>query len=132
MHWTGWIVVGLAVFVGGWFVFDGARALAVGDYVTPKTGQYAGQLGTWSKVVSAIGIDPRSTLMKTIFVAYGLLWLTVIVCFILGLKWAWWAMLFAAIGSLWYLPVGMLLGLLQISLLLMPALRVAGTAAGGE
>ena len=132
MHWTGWIVVGLAVFVGGWFVFDGARALAVGDYVTPKTGQYAGQLGPWSKVVSAIGIDPRSTLMKTIFVAYGLLWLTVIVCFILGLKWAWWAMLIAAVGSLWYLPFGTLLGLVQIILLLMPSLRVAVTAAGGE
>ncbi len=132
MHWSGWIVVGLALFVGGWFVFDGARALAVGEYVTPKTGQYAGQLGPWSKVVSAIGIDPRSTLMKTIFVAYGLLWLAVIVCFILGLKWAWWAMLIAAVGSLWYLPFGTLLGLVQISLLLMPALRVAGTAAGGE
>ncbi len=132
MHWTGWIVVVLALFVGGWFVFDGARALVVGDYVTPKTGQYAGQLGPWSKVVSAIGIDPRSTLMKTIFVAYGLLWLTVIVCFILGLKWAWWAMLIAAVGSLWYLPFGTLLGLLQIILLLMPSLRSLVTASGAE
>ncbi len=132
MHWTGWIVVVLALNVGGWFAFDGARALVVGDYVTPKTGQYAGQLGTWSKVVSAIGIDPRSTLMKTIFVTYGLLWLAVIVCFILGLKWAWWAMLIVAVGSLWYLPFGTLLGLLQIVLLLMPSLRSLVTASGAE
>lgn len=132
MHWTGWIVVGLAVFVGGWFVFDGGHALAKGDYVTPKTGQYAGQLGPWSKVVSAIGIDPRSTLMKTIFVAYGLLWLAVVVCFILGLEWAWWAMFIAAAGSLWYLPFGTLLGAVQIVLLLLPSLRVVGTATGGN
>ncbi len=123
MHWSGWIVVGLALFVGGWFAFEGARALVVGDYITAKSGQRAGQLGPWSKVVSAVGIEPRSTLMKSIFVAYGILWLAVIVCFILKLEWAWWAMLVAAAGSLWYLPFGTLLGIVQIILLLLPPLR---------
>ena len=123
MHWSGWIVVGLALFVGGWFAFEGGRALLVGDYITPKSGQRAGQLGPWSKVVSAVGIEPCSTLMKSIFLAYGVLWLAVIVCFILKLQWAWWAMLLAAAGSLWYLPFGTLLGVVQIIVLLMPALR---------
>lgn len=125
-HWSQWVVVAIALFVAGWFTFDGTRALVVGDYVTPQTGNYAGQLGPWSKVVSAIGIDPRCTLMKTIFVGYGLLWLAVIVCFVLGLKGAWWAMLIAAVGSLWYLPFGTLLGIVQIILLLLPALRTQG------
>ncbi len=123
MHWSGWIVAGLALFVGGWFAFEGGRALVVGDYITPKSGRYAGQLGTWSKVVSAVGIEPRSTLMKSIFVAYGILWLAVIVCFILKIEWAWWAMLIAAAGSLWYLPFGTLLGIVQIILLLLPTQR---------
>ncbi len=72
MHWTGWIVVLLALNVGGWFAFDGGHALAKGDYVTPKKGAYAGQLGGWSKFIRAVGIDPRSTLMKTVFLVYGL------------------------------------------------------------
>ncbi len=132
MHWAGWIVVGLAFFVGGWFAFEGARALMVGDYITPKSGKYAGQLGPWSKVVSAIGIEPRSTLMKSIFLVYGVLWIGITVCFILNLHWAWRAMLFAAAGSLWYLPFGTLLGIVQIILLLLPPLLALRTGAGLE
>ncbi len=132
MHWAGWIVVGLALFVGGWFAFEGGRALVVGDYITPKSGKYAGQLGPWSKVVSAVGIEPRSTLMKSIFLVYGVLWIGITVCFILNFQWAWWAMLIAAGGSLWYLPFGTLLGIVQIILLLLPPLRALRTAAGLE
>ena len=129
MHWAGWIVVVFALFVAGWFAFEGARALVVGDYITPKSGRHAGQLGPWSKVVSAVGIEPRSTWMKSIFVAYGVLWLGVIVCFILKIEWAWWAMLIAAAGSLWYLPFGTLLGIVQIILLLLPRVRALRTGA---
>ena len=123
MHWAGWIVVVLALFVAGWFAFEGARALVVGDYITPKSGRHAGQLGPWSKVVSAVGIEPRSTLMKSIFLVFGVVWIGITICFILKLHWAWWAMLLAAAGSLWYLPFGTLLGVVQIIVLLMPALR---------
>lgn len=126
MHWLGWIVVALAFTVGGWFAFDGGTALITGDYVTPKSGPHAGQLGPWSKVVQAVGIDPRSTLMKVIFLAYGVAWLVLIVCFILQMPWAWWAMLIAAVGALWYLPFGTLLGVIQVILLTLPALRSPG------
>ena len=123
MHWLGWVVVALALFVGGWFAFEGGRALVVGDYITPKSGRFAGQLGPWSKVVWAVGIEPQSTMMKTIFLVYGLVWIVIVICFIAGLPWAWWAMLIAAAAALWYLPFGTLLGLVQIVLLLLPALR---------
>jgi hypothetical protein len=103
--------------------FDGTRAFVVGDYVTPKTGEYAGQLGPWTKLVSAVGIEPRSTLMKTIFVAYGVAWLALIVCYALGYKWASWAMLLAAIGTLWYLPIGTIASLIIIILLLIQTFR---------
>jgi hypothetical protein len=108
----------LAFIEAGWMVFDGARALLIGDYVTPRTGPYAGQLGAWSRVVSAVGIAPRSTLMKSIFTAYGALWLAAIAAFLLGRAWGWTAMLLAAVGALWYLPVGTALSVVQIGVLL--------------
>lgn len=61
----------------GWMAYDGGRALVVGDYVTPRTGEHAGQLGPWSNVVAAAGLEPRSTLVKTIFLGYGVTWLGV-------------------------------------------------------
>ncbi|HEX8843869.1 MAG TPA: hypothetical protein VF791_04460 [Pyrinomonadaceae bacterium] len=125
MHWLRWTVIVLALFVAGWMTFDGARALIAGDYVTPKSGEHAGQLGPWAKAVSIAGIKPRSVLMKTIFVVYGAAWLLMILCYALNLPWARWAMLLAAAGSLWYLWVGTISGLIQITLLLFTLTRGA-------
>jgi hypothetical protein len=112
------VVIVLAVFEAGWMAFDGTRALVRGDYVTPKTGAHAGQLGPWQHVVSAVGIGPRSTLMKSVFVLYGLIWLGIVGAYILGVTWAPRAMLVAAVGTLWYLPIGTVSSLLQIAGLL--------------
>ena len=118
MDWKSWVVVALVFLTAGWMLFDGTRALVVGDYVTPKTGQYAGQLEPWSNLVKAIGIEPRSLLIKLIFVVYGLAALAIAVCFALGFSWAWWGMLAIAILGLWYLPVGTIVNILVIGLLL--------------
>jgi len=127
MHWLRWVVVVLALVEGGWLAFDGGRALVVGDYVTPRSGRHAGQLGPWSGVVRAVGIEPRSTLMKAIHLVLGLVWLAVIACFAMGQGWAWSGMLVCAVLGLWYLPFGTLLSLVQIVLLLTPALRGPGS-----
>lgn len=113
-----WLIIFLAFTEAGWMAFDGMRALIVGDYVTPSTGEHAGQLGPWQYVVSAIGIAPRSTLMKLIFTIYGFAWLVIIVAFARGVSWARTAMLLAAVGSLWYLPVGTCTSVLVIVLML--------------
>ena len=112
------IIIILALLQAGWMTFDGARAFVVGDYVTPTSGEYAGQLGPWSKVAQAVGIEPRSVLMKGIFVIYGVAWLIIISSFAQKQPWTWWAMLIAAIGTLWYLPVGSASSLIQIALLI--------------
>jgi len=117
------LVVLLALVEAGWMVFDGAHAFATGDYFTPRDGVHAGQLGPWAGLVSKVGIQPRSTLMKSAFVGYGALWLGVTAAFAVGFRWAWWAMVAAAVGSLWYLPVGTAAGVVQLALLLMPQLR---------
>lgn len=99
-------------------LFDGSRALIVGDYITPTSGEYAGQLGPWSNLVQTIGIDPRSTLMKSIFVGYGLAALVVVACFVFGLAWARTALIIICTLGLWFLPIGTITNLIALILLL--------------
>jgi hypothetical protein len=120
-----WVVVGLAVLESGWMIWDGGRALLRGDYATFQSGPYAGQLGPWAEVVSRVGIDPRSTAMKAAFVVYGGVWLAIVACYVRRVRGAWWAMLAAAGGSLWYVSFGTLSSLLQMALLLLSPVRKA-------
>ena len=114
MTWVRIAVLALGLIEGAWMTFDGARALTVGDYVTPSSGAHAGQLGPWHHIVSAAGIPPRSTAMKLLFVAYGISWLVITFAFARGATWGWLAMLIAAVATLWYLPVGTIFGIVQM------------------
>ncbi|HEX9085829.1 MAG TPA: hypothetical protein VF836_13900 [Gemmatimonadaceae bacterium] len=114
MIWVRLAVVALGLVEGAWMTFDGTRALTVGDYVTPSSGAHAGQLGPWNYAVRAVGIAPRSTAMKLIFVVYGVSWLIISLGLGLQSTWASQAMLIAAIATLWYLPVGTLFGIIQL------------------
>ena len=104
---------------------DGSRALIVGDYITPKTGEYAGRLGPWANLVEVIGIDPRSTLMKSVFVIFGTTWLAATAAFALGTRWSWALMVAFAVGSLWYLVAGTIASALMLAVLLLPVIRTA-------
>jgi hypothetical protein len=117
MDWKNSIIVILIVLTAGWMLFDGSRALITGDYTTPSSGEYAGQLGPWSNLVKAIGIEPRSTLMKLIFVGYALAALVVMACFVFGLAWARTALMIVCILGLWYLPMGTITNLIALILL---------------
>src|SRR5215475_12106885 len=77
-----WIVLALVLFQGGWLSFDGGRALVVGDYVTPASGPRAGQLGQWSRVVSAVGLEPRGRFMKCVHLLLGIAWLAAFLFFV--------------------------------------------------
>ena len=118
MKWLKWSVVFFAPSEAGWMLFDGSRALIVGDYVTPQSGERKGELGPWAAVVAALGIEPRATLMKCIFVAYGLGWLAIIAAFAAGVRRARLGMVLSAAGSLWYLPVGTTLSVIQLAFLI--------------
>lgn len=123
MHALKWLVIAIALFQGGWLVFDGTRALRVGDYVTPASGPHAGQLGPWSRVVSALGFNPRSAFIKWLHVALGLAWLLATVLFVLRLSAGWWMLLGVGIASLWYLPLGTVLSAIVLALLWTPAIK---------
>ena len=112
-----WVVVFLALMNFGFMAFDGSRALVKGDYIRPKSGEYAGQLGPWSKLVSKIGINPESTTMKVIFLIWGLTGLFITVCFILKMSWAVNGLIMINILSLWYLVPGTISSAIQVVLL---------------
>ena len=113
-----WIVIILAVLNFGFMTVDGSRALIVGDYFRPETGEYAGQLGPWATIVSAIGINPESGLMRGIFIAWGGLGLILTVSYAMRVRRADSALLFFNLASFWYLVAGTLSSVLQVIFLL--------------
>lgn len=117
MNWKRWVIVGLVIFTAGWMLFDGTRALIAGDYVTPQTGEYAGQLGPWATLVGTVGIEPRSTLMKSIFVVYGAIAMVIALLFARGVTWARTALITACALGLWYVPFGTLANVVSLILL---------------
>jgi hypothetical protein len=118
MNWKTWIPIVLVILTAGWMLFDGTRAIVVGDYVTPQSGEYTGQLGPWSYLVKAVGVEPRSILMKSVFVAYGVIALAMTLCFALNMSWGRTALMIVCILGLWYLPIGTLTNSIALILLL--------------
>ena len=117
LPWTGGIVLLLGLTSAGWMTFDGTRALVVGDYVRPQTGEHAGQLGPWSHAVEAVGIDPESPFMKGVFVGTGVLGLLALAWFTTRRRAARWGLLAWFLATLWYLPFGTLISLVCTVLL---------------
>ncbi len=118
MKWFISIALVLMLLNGAWMAFDGSRAFLVGDYVTPKTGAYAGQLGPWASLLSALGLDPRSPLVKAVFVLYGLAVVLVSIAYFLQVGWSRGALLALAVIGLWYLPFGTVINMLALVALL--------------
>jgi hypothetical protein len=123
MHTLKWIVLALALVQGGWLVFDRGRALILGDYYTSSSGPRAGQLGPWSRIVSALGFKPRSTFIKCLHLFLGIAWLIGLILFIMRPASGWWVILVCAAASLWYLPIGTFMSIVVITLLVTPHIR---------
>jgi len=117
MAWPKWMIFAVGAILGGYMAFDGTRALVRGDYLTPREGRYAGQLGPWAAGIRRAGLEPRSKPVKTGFVVYGLCWLTLAAAYAAGQAWSWWPLVILSVLSLWYLPLGTGLALLELVLL---------------
>lgn len=116
MPWNIALATVLSLALGAWMLFDGARALRTGEYTTPRRGPYAGQLGPWAAVVMRIGIDPRSTAMKILFVMSGFAWLAVAAGLAFGTAGIFQIAIALAIATLWYVPIGSVIALLVLVL----------------
>ena len=111
------IIAILVTFTAGYMLFDGTHALTRGDYITPSEGEHAGQLGPWAGLVESVGIDPRSTLMKTVFVAYGFSALVGVTGYLTAQPWGRSALLLMSVLGLWYLPIGTAINIVVLMLL---------------
>jgi hypothetical protein len=109
MSFLSWTILVLAFFQGTWLTFDGGRALIVGDYFTPRSGSHTGQLGPWSRIVIAVGLDPRSTFIKCLHLGLGLAWLTSLIVFVVRPAAGWWLLMSCAVGTLLGTIVALLL-----------------------
>ena len=119
MYWKKLLITFLVLITAGWMLFDGSRALIVGDYVTEPDGEYAGQLGPWANLMRGFGIEPRSSLMKSIFVIYGIVALTTLYCYWARYPWAGSALMIVCFLGLWYLPFGTISNLIVLFLMMM-------------
>jgi hypothetical protein len=117
MHWARLLILAFTLTEAGWLAFDGTRALIVGQFITPTSGPYAGQVGPWRHLVRRVGLNPTGTPMKVVFAVFGWAWLLVAAGFAAGKPWSWAAMLVAATGTLWFLPFGTICSIVQIILL---------------
>jgi hypothetical protein len=112
-----WIIVLLIILNAGWMFTDGVRAFILGDYVTPSSGEYAGQLGPWASVLKTMGLEPRSTFVKSALITYGLASFVAVIGFANEQPWGRSALIVIAVLGLWYLPVGTAINMIALILL---------------
>lgn len=113
-----WFTILLAMFSFVYMAAYGFIALIDGDYVRSASGEFAGELGPWSYLVSAVGIDPTSVIMKLCFLLWGLGGLSITVWFSLHPRKAWAPLFILNISSVWYLWIGAGSAIVQIMLLI--------------
>ncbi|MFQ5563206.1 MAG: hypothetical protein ACE5FO_06525 [Parvularculaceae bacterium] len=115
--WRRYLVFGLILLGPGWLMFDGVHALVTGDYLTPSSGRFAGQLGPWAHIFEAIGIDPRSLAVKLLHLAIGAANIAVGAAWTFGRTDLRKALTAVVILSAWYIPFGTLAALIILILL---------------
>ena len=100
-----------------WLTFDGAHALITGDFVTPGSGAYAGQLRPWTVIPRAFGLDPRSVGVKLFFLIFGVTYVAALAVFVLRRAGSWLLLVACTAIALLYLPVGTLLSVVALGIL---------------
>ncbi len=104
------IAATLALAEGGFMILDSVHRLVTGDFL-----RLAGQLGPWSAIVSAVGIDPMST--GPAFLVLGIVYVIAAVGLLRGYRRGYPLTMGMAVGTLWYLVFGTVSSVAQILLL---------------
>jgi hypothetical protein len=99
----------LSVLEGLFMLFDGTLALVRGTYLAP-----GGQIGPWALVVSAVGIAPLSSGMKTAFVVLGATYIVSAAAYAFYRPRSTFYLGAVAVLTLWYLPLGTILSLVVL------------------
>lgn len=99
----------IALLNGGWMIFDGIHVLMKGKYFGPA------DPGPWSKIVSAIGLEPLS--LGIPFIIFGSGWLTSIFGIFSLETWGWYLAVGISVATLWYAWVGTILSIIFLAIL---------------
>lgn len=111
----------LSILEGLFMLFDGTRALVSGSYIAP-----GGQIGPWQHVVSALGIAPLSTGMKTAFVVLGAAYISSAAAYAFYKPLGTFYLAVVAVLTLWYLPLGTILSLVVLISIAVDSQRLRG------
>jgi hypothetical protein len=98
-----------ALVEGLYMLFDGVHALLTGSYIVAAAGPYAGRLGPWAAALRYAGIDPASGPAHALFVVLGGALVVSAILYRLQVPAGRYALLAAAVLTLWYAPFGTLL-----------------------
>ncbi|MDP9017817.1 MAG: hypothetical protein M3N19_05830, partial [Candidatus Eremiobacteraeota bacterium] len=97
-----------------YMLFDGMHAFARGEYFLPSpTGQPV-HLGPWASIPHAIGLDPHSVVIKTMFVAFGLAWIGAGSMLLVRPGSLRLARTLLSVANLWYFPVGTAISIIHL------------------
>ena len=98
-------------------LLNGGYMLLVGIYVMLK-GKYIGpeKPGPWANLFYKLKIDVFN--LGPLFIAFGLLWLFWLYCFLTNQGWTYTLGIIISILTLWYLPVGTIFSLIILLTLL--------------
>jgi hypothetical protein len=103
------LLAAIGLSTGGFMLADGTRNLLTGTYFG------GGQLGPWSLLVAAAGLDPRH--LGAVFVLLGLAWLAALAGLLARRRWGWPVAVAVGAGTLWYVPVGTVFAAAWLALL---------------
>ncbi len=98
----------IPIAVGGYMLFDGMHALLLGSYYGPG-------IGPWGFLVSIVGISPAE--MAVPLIVQGSFWLFFLAAGVYHRRWAWYGKMATAIATLWYIPFGTILSIVQVAVL---------------
>lgn len=100
----------IASITGGWMIIDGTYAMRYRKYFGPTSNSH------WVYIVKKVGIEPLA--MSKLFIFLGFLWIfTTFLLLISGFEELWLFLLVIAFSTLWYLPLGTILSVVEIILL---------------
>jgi hypothetical protein len=100
----------LALVNGGYMTVDSIHRFVFGDLI-----RIGGQLGPWSGIVSAVGIDPLA--MGPVFLVLGVAYLVSGVTLVRGHPWGRPLVTIMAAATSWYLVFGTISSVFQLTLL---------------
>ncbi|MDH5403281.1 MAG: hypothetical protein OEZ01_03295 [Candidatus Heimdallarchaeota archaeon] len=100
-----WVTL-LGSLIGIWMFIDGTKVIRTGTYFGPENP------GPWKAIFVKFGINPLK--IGPLFVAYGVFWLLSVGLYLNGV---YGFILFMAVVSLWYIPLGTLFSVIILILL---------------